>query len=144
METTLSTVFVDTNVLFSGVYKNHTPPGKILNLHRDKTIQIIVSQQVLDETVRNIKRKYSIALPKLIRFLTTHPPLIQPDPSLQQIKKWLNVINSVDAPILAAAVKAKPKYFITGDKAHFTPRVARASGLTILSPKEFIDQFTPD
>lgn len=138
METTLSTVFVDTNVLFSGVYKDHTPPGKILNLHRDKKIRIVVSQQVLDEVVRNIKRKYPIGLPKLIKFLTTHPPVVQPDPSLQQTKKWLSVINSVDAPILAAAVSAKPKYLVTGDKKHFTIKVAQASRLTILSPKEFI------
>src|SRR3989344_6285283 len=142
METTLSTIFVDTNVLFSGVYKDNTSPGEILNLHRDKKIQIVVSQQVLDEVVRNIKRKYSIGLPKLIKFLTTHPPVVQPDPSLPQIKKWLSVINFVDAPILAAAVKAKPKYFVTGDKAHFPPKVAQASRLTILSPKEFIDQFS--
>lgn len=138
MAKNLLPVFVDTNVFFSGFYKPTGYPREILNLHQQNAISIVTSQSVLDELVRNLKAKFPSILPSVIRFLTLYPTQVQPHPTPKQIKAWSQVINPDDAVILAAAVSAKTKYFVTGNKKHFTPQVARASGLTILSPKEFI------
>jgi hypothetical protein len=43
-----------------------------------------------------------------------------------------------DVPILVAALKAQPDWFITENTRHFTQQVARRTGLRIVHPWEFI------
>lgn len=50
------------------------------------------------------------------------------------------MIEAKDTPILAAAVLAKPDRFVTLNTKHFTEAVAQASGLTIRTPAEFIQE----
>jgi len=48
-------------------------------------------------------------------------------------------IHEEDAPILAAAVAARPDLLVTGD-AHFlsSPGIAKKSGLRVLTPTRFL------
>jgi hypothetical protein len=48
-----------------------------------------------------------------------------------------------DLPVLVAAVKAGPDWFISDNVAHFGPEVANATGLNILTSYEFLRRFTP-
>ncbi len=43
-----------------------------------------------------------------------------------------------DIPVLAAAIRAKPNWFITDNIAHFNYDVAKATGLIIVTPKQFL------
>ena len=43
-----------------------------------------------------------------------------------------------DVPIIAAAIRAKPDWFLTDNTSHFDHRVAEKSGLTIATPQDFL------
>lgn len=43
-----------------------------------------------------------------------------------------------DIPVLAAAIKAKPDWLLTDNIRHFNASVAKATGLTIVTPTQFL------
>jgi len=55
---------------------------------------------------------------------------------VRQAQQWIRHKN--DAPVLAAAVKAKPHWLISDNTDHFDAEVAKATGLVIASPQEFL------
>ena len=133
-------VFLDSNVIFSGMYHSQSAPGVILEHFIEGRLKVIISQQVLEEVVRTIKEKLPQALPALRRLLVNIPPEIREAPTPEEIARWAEVIHIEDAGILAAAVAAQPDYFITGDKHFFeNPDIVEKSGLHIVTPAQFIE-----
>ncbi len=137
-------VFLDANVIFSGLYSSHGAPGAILELFIKGRINVVISQQVLEEVIRTIKEKLPGALPALKRLLVNAPPEVTADPSSEAIQYWANEINPADAAILAAAIAAKPDYFISGDN-HFlaNPAILEKAGLNIVAPAQFLKLLEP-
>jgi putative PIN family toxin of toxin-antitoxin system len=135
-------VFLDSNVIFSGLYSSERAPGIILEHFVKGNIIVVVSQQVLEEVVRTIKEKLPDALPALRKFLVSTPPEVVADLALEKVERWARKIPEADAAILIAATVAKPDYFITGDN-HFieNPGIARETGLHIVTPAQFIELF---
>ena len=137
-------VFLDTNVIFSGLYSFQGAPGTILKHFVEGHISVVVSQQVLEEVVRTIKEKMPEALPALKRFLVNAPPEVVADPSPEAQQRWAKEIHTADAAILAAAIAAKPDYFITGDNHFFENRtIIEKSGLNIITPAQFLKLLEP-
>jgi putative PIN family toxin of toxin-antitoxin system len=132
-------VFLDSNVIFSGLYSSEGAPGIILEHLVKGSIRAVVSQQVLDEVVRTVRAKLPDALPALRRLLVSTPPEVVADPELQEMERWMNKLPLWDAAILVAAIGAQPDYLITGDK-HFTenPIIAEEAGVHIVSPADFL------
>ena len=132
-------VFLDSNVIFSGLYSPEGAPGIILERFVKGSIRVVVSQQVLEEVIRTIKAKLPSALPSLRRLLVSTPPEVVADPQRRELERWMNKLPLGDAVILAAAIGAQPDYFITGDK-HFTesPSIAEEAGLRIVTPAQFL------
>lgn len=132
-------LFIDSNVLISGIYSTKGPPAKILFTHAMGQIRIVVSQLVLQETVFTLKEKVPEAIPALNAFLTGSPPEIVVNPAIGQVKKWADYLQVEDAVIFAAAVSAEPDYFVTGDK-HFllTGALETKSGLSIVTPARVV------
>jgi putative PIN family toxin of toxin-antitoxin system len=132
-------VFLDTNVIFSGLYSSRRAPGTILQYFIEGRISVVVSQQVLEEVIRIIKEKLPESLPALKRFLVNVPPEVGVDPSLDEIHYWTKIIHPADAVILAAAIAAKPDYFITSDN-HFLENhtFMEEAGLNIVTPAQFL------
>jgi putative PIN family toxin of toxin-antitoxin system len=134
-----SRVFLDANVIFSGLYSSRGAPGVILKHLIEGDIRVVVSQQVLEEVIRTMKEKLPEALPILKKFLVNTPLEIVEDPSPGEISRWAKKIHPDDAAILAAAISAKPDYFVTGDN-HFlgNPALIKEAGLNILAPAHFV------
>lgn len=132
-------VFLDSNVIFSGLYSPEGAPGIILEHFLKGNISVVMSQQVLEEVLRTIKEKLPDSLPALRRLLVNTPPEVAADPKLPDIKRWTQIFHPGDAAILAAAIAARPDYFITGDR-HFVenPDIAKETGLTIVTPAQFL------
>jgi putative PIN family toxin of toxin-antitoxin system len=132
-------VFLDSNVVFSGLYSPEGASGIILKHFVKGSIRVVVSQQVLEEVVRTVRGKLPSALPALRRLLVSIPPEVIADPELQETERWMNILPLGDAAILAAAIGAQSDYFITGDK-HFTedPGIAEEAGLQIVTPADFL------
>jgi putative PIN family toxin of toxin-antitoxin system len=132
-------VFLDSNVIFSGLHSPEGAPGVILEHFVKGSIRVVISQQVLEEVVRTIRAKLPGALPALRILLVSIPPEVVADPQPQDAKHWMKDLSLGDAVILAAAIGAQPDYFVTGDK-HFAEdqSIARESGLRIVSPADFL------
>jgi len=134
-------VFLDANVIFSALYSSKGAPNAILEAYVEGKIEVVISHQVLAETILNIQRKKPDLLPNLYFFLQQAPFEIQPDPSVEDIARWAKVINPPDTPILAAAIAAGPDFLVTGNTQHFTPEVAKKAKLRILTPAQFIQTY---
>jgi predicted nucleic acid-binding protein len=129
--------FVDTNVLFSGLYGPGSP-ALILAWHARGELTIVVSRQVLDELVRTIRRKRPAILSPLRTFLANAPPEVTADPGPDEVRAAEQCINARDAPILAAAVKSGADCLVSGNTRHFTPEAGRRAGITIMTPAEYL------
>ncbi|WP_324664294.1 putative toxin-antitoxin system toxin component, PIN family [Dehalococcoides mccartyi] len=137
-------IFLDTNVIFSGLYSSQGAPGVILKYFVEGRISIVVSQQILEEVIRTIKDKLPEALPALKKFLVNAPPEVGGDPSPESIQRWAKEIHPADAAILAAAIAAKPDYFITGDNDFLGNHIImEKAGINIMTPAQFLKLLEP-
>jgi putative PIN family toxin of toxin-antitoxin system len=132
-------IFLDSNVIFSGFYSPQRVTGKILRLCVDGKIILVISRQVLDETMRNAKRKAQDMLEPLTRFLITVPVEVVANPEPLEIKQWSQQLSAADASVLLAAIAAKPDYFVTGDN-HFlrNPDLEKLTALRIITPAQLL------
>jgi len=78
-------VFLDSNVIFSGLYSAKGAPGIILERFIEGKLRVVISQQVLDEVIRTIKAKLPEALPALSKLLVNAPPEIRKDPTPEKM-----------------------------------------------------------
>lgn len=133
-------VFLDTNVIFSALYSPTGPPAQILRLHIDGRIQMVLSQQVLEELARTITAKLPAAAAAVQALLLNAPPEVVPDPSLAEVKRWTQLVGTVDAPVIAAAWEAGVDCFVSGDQGFLAKadEIAKER-ITVLSPRQFIE-----
>jgi putative PIN family toxin of toxin-antitoxin system len=133
-------IFLDSNVLVSGIYSRTGTPARIVDLHVSGRISILVSRLVIEEVVHASRVKLPTAIPRLAAFLTNSPPEIVADPQYPDVDKWTAYLQLDDAVILAAAIGAKADYFVTGDRHFLAAKTAAAGcGLTIVTPAQLIE-----
>jgi len=134
-------IFFDTNVIFSGLYRQGGPPAELLDRYAENRLTMVICQQVLEELVRSIEEKVPRALPSLYLFLSSTPPEILAHPGAKEVTRWAQVIHQQDAPILAAAIAAEVDYLVTGNTRHFIAdsEVARKSRLRIVTPAQLVE-----
>jgi len=133
-------IFLDANVIFAGLYSTRGAPNAILKAHIDGLVAAVVSRQVIEETVANIRNKQPHLVPILYFLLQNAPFEIQPDPTADEVQRWAGIIHPTDAPVLAAAIAAQPDALVTGNTRHFTPEVAKKAHLRILTPAQFVEE----
>jgi putative PIN family toxin of toxin-antitoxin system len=133
-------VFLDASVLFAACYSQTGSSRELIRQAIRGKIQIVVSQHVLKEVVKNLAQKAPGALPTFQRFVDLVAPEMAENPTVEELKQAADYIHLKDAPIVAAAVKARVDYLVTWDRKHFlkVPQVAEKSGLTIVAPDELV------
>ncbi len=138
-------VFLDSNVVISGLYSPEGAPGIILEHFVRSNINVVVSTQVLEEIIRTIKEKLPGTLPALKRLLVNMPPEVVIDPELPAIEPWRKWLQIGDASILAAVISAGPDYFVTGDE-HFLDNreIAKHAGLNVVTPAQLLEIWEKD
>lgn len=133
-------VFVDANVLIAGTDSQSGASNAVLKMAEVGLFHLVVCTQVLDETERNLRKKLPRALPNFAAQLARLRLEILPDPTIEQVERWKEIIETKDAPILCAAVASGVDRFITLNTKDFTPEVATQSGLTFLTPAQFVEE----
>jgi len=133
-------VFLDASVFFAASYSK---TGASRDLFREairERIRIVVSPHVLEETERNLAQKAPEALTAFHNLLDLVAAEVVEKPTLEEVKQAATYIHVKDAPIVAAAVKAKVDYLVTWDRRHFIddPEVAGKSSLTIVTPDKLM------
>jgi len=131
--------FLDSNVIFSGLYSGGGPPGAVIEQAVEGRFTMVISRQVLDEVVRTIAEKLPDAVPNLWILLTNTPIEICRDPEPGDIEAWVEITGADDAPIAAAAGAAEVDFFVSGDS-HFLKAAVEAEkkGLHVVSPSDFL------
>ena len=105
-------------------------------LAADGRLQVVLSEDVIEEVERNLKRKAPAALPAWHDLLTILTPEMVPSPAPDVIQAAARYTEPKDAPIIAAAMVSDCPYVVTYDQKHLLlrPEVAEESGLQIVTP----------
>ena len=138
----MTRVFIDTSVLIAGVASVTGASASVLDLGEAGVIKLVISRQVLIEADRNLTVKLPGMVDRFRRYLRRLAPVLEEDPSPEEIESAASIIHPKDASILAAAKKAKVDFLVTLDKKHFlSARPAKTTGVRIVSPGEFLKHF---
>ena len=131
-------VVLDTNVLLSGIAYPASVPGKILAAWRHGSVEVLLSDYILDELRRVLPRlahRHGLSaseIDDLVDALSIQAEVIEPatgsTPDLRDPKD-----EDVLGTLIAALQSSAADYLITGDK----DLLALADRHPILSPAEF-------
>ena len=133
--------FLDTSALLSGLNSPTGAAGVIIAACFGHNIIPVISPQVIEESERNVARKFPM-LGNSFRSFLLLPPEITPNPTLKQIRKAYQILPTSDAPILAAALRAGPDVLITWDIHDFLrTNVTQGVPFPILLPGDFVIQY---
>ena len=135
-------VFVDTNVLISGIFFKGNE-SKLLSM---SNIDLITSDVVVEELKEVVRRKLKsfktenlkIALEEIDLALKDFTKIVKEEEYRRELKRTLKLIsNKKDAKILAAALIVKADYLVTGDEDFFIPEVKKV--INIKRTKEVLE-----
>ncbi|MEW6765206.1 MAG: putative toxin-antitoxin system toxin component, PIN family [Pseudomonadota bacterium] len=131
-------VVLDTNVLLSGIAYPGSVPGKIMSAWRHGSVEVLLSEFILDELRRVLPRlahRHGLSdaeMEDLVDILSIQAELIEPR---QEADHDLRDVN--DLPVLGTLMTAVETcgahYLITGDK----DLLALAERYPILTPAQF-------
>ena len=129
-------VILDTNVFVSGVFFTG-PPYRILEAWRDGKLQLVISEDILEEYRRVgevlVERFPSIDLRPFLALMTVSAEM---SPSKRFAAPLCD--DPDDDMFIACALASKCKMIVSGDK-HLL-KMSEFRGIKVLSPREFVDQ----
>ena len=134
---TKSKLFFDSSALIAGVLSRTGAACVLMLFSEQGKLDLFISEHVIEECERSLARKAPAALPAFRTALKDIQPKIVTALTIEEIQASLYMISDpTDAPILAAAIKAKVDFLVTHNRRHFLddPKVAEKSGLKIGTP----------
>jgi predicted nucleic acid-binding protein len=131
-------------VLYAAVFSATGPARRLILKGLQGSITLCISDFVLAETKRNLTKNAPLTLP----YFTSIADLLSSqatNPTKAEVLKAAQVVHLKDAPIVAAAVKAKAHYLATHDVKHLLTHaqaIDTAYGITVLSPADLLSVLT--
>jgi len=139
-------VFLDSNVIISGLFSDKGAPRIILDLLcLDLPVLAgMTGQYNIIEIERNIKKKMPEVLSLYNEYLPKLNLEIIPLPASEKIRDLSGHISDKDAPVLASAIMGKVDFLVTGDKKDFVrPSKKGKYPFKIATPSEFLEKILP-
>jgi uncharacterized protein len=137
-------IFLDSSVLYAAAFSPTGPARRLILKGLQGSITLCISGLVLEETKRNLTKNAPLALPSFtILAELLSPGLI--NPTTADVLKAAQVVHLKDAPIVAAAAKAKAEYLATHDVKHLlnhAQAIEAAYGITVIAPAELVNILT--
>jgi len=136
-------VFLDSNVILSGLLSEKGPPRLILDIFC-AGVPILCGQTGaynLTEIERNLARKLPAALTVYQEYLPRLNLEIIPLPARADIEEYLGMTADKDVPVLVSAIQGKADFLVTGDKKDFAPLRKRRLPFAVVTPAEFVEIF---
>lgn len=134
-------IFLDSSALISGLNSPNGAAGLIISAFLAGEFFIFISEQIVEEVERNVQTKFPLLREQFLSFLLTQPKIIK-QPSPAKIRKAYKLIQTEDAPILAAALKSKPDFLITWDKKHFLKKeILLNAPFIVCTPQDFLQKY---
>jgi len=130
-------VILDTNVFISGIFFSG-PPSQILKAWANRTFQIVLSRQILEEYQRvaqALSSKFqAIEISPIIELVTIHGQFIDTEEFDIPVCE-----DPDDNKFIECAVAGNCKIIVSGDK-HLL-NLAGYHGITILRPRKFVEKY---
>ncbi len=138
-------VFLDSNVIISGLFSDKGAPRIILDLVCLGLPMLTCATGAYNiiEIERNLTRKMPDVLPVYREYLPLLNLEVIPLPSSEMIRKMFGLTSDKDIPVLASAISGGVDFLVTGDKKDFI-RLKGKHSFRILSPSEFLDVILPE
>jgi len=140
-------VFLDSNVILSGLLSDKGAPRIILDLLTLELPFLVGStgRYNLIEIERNLKGKMPQILAVYKRYLPRLNLKVISVPRPEELREFAGKITDKDIPVLVSAIRSKADFLVTGDKRHFQ-RIKLPGGylLKIVTPSEFIELILPE
>jgi predicted nucleic acid-binding protein len=140
-------VFLDSNVILSGLLSERGAPRIILDLLSLRLPFLIGStgRYNLIEIERNLKKK----IPGLLFLYKAYLPKLNlkvvPLPRPEEVRDFSGQIAEKDIPVLISAIRGKVDFLVTGDKQHFGKmKELDKFPFHVVTPSEFIDSIFPE
>jgi putative PIN family toxin of toxin-antitoxin system len=140
-------VFLDSNVILSGLISDTGAPRIILDLLTLKLpfLTGCTGRFNLMEIERVLKKKMPQALAVYQQYLPHLNLTIIPVPRGQELKEFTHTIADKDLPVLVSAIRGTADFLVTGDKRHFQKITSLGDyTLKIVTPAEFVDRILPE
>jgi predicted nucleic acid-binding protein len=140
-------IFLDSNVILSGLISDKGPPRIILDVLtlRLPFLAGSTGKYNLIEIERNLKKKMPGLLSAYKRYLPRLYLKIIPLPRQAELREYSGQIMDKDIPVLVSAIRGKADFLITGDKQHFERlKTSRKYPFKIVTPSDFIDDILPE
>jgi uncharacterized protein len=133
-------IFLDSSVLYAAAFSATGPARRLILKGIEGSIAPSLSDLVLEETKRNLTKNAPSALPYFTILADLFSPFIT-NPTKADVRKAAQIVHLKDAPIVAAAAKAKAEYLATHDVKHLLAQaqvIEEAYGITVLTPAEVL------
>ena len=133
---------MDSSALFAAMLSSTGAARELVRLAVNDEIELVISEDVVVETRRNIERKVPELLDLVDRLLDAVDPEIVPSPSKKAVRIAEAYVAKKDAFIIAAAIDANVDFVATFDRQHLIdpPQVSSRSGLNIETPSTILNQ----
>ncbi|MEJ2354022.1 MAG: PIN domain-containing protein [Anaerolineales bacterium] len=133
-------IFLDSSVLFSAAYSSTGYSRDLLLMAARGEIILVISPHVVTETRRNLIESAPDAIPYL-ELLFDIIPFEYIKPAKRDVLSAAKHVAQKDAPIIAAAKRAKVDFLVTLDKRHLLgrPELAAYVGTRIVAPKSAVE-----
>lgn len=141
MPSGVSRVFLDSNVIISGLLSAKGAPRIILDLlclHLPQLHGMTGAYNMM-EIERNLARKLPAALPVFQEYLPRMNLEIAPLPLYEELEPWFGATADKDVPVIVSAVNCKADFLVTGDMGDFGALMVRDDlPFRVLTPAEFV------
>lgn len=140
-------IFLDSNVILSGLLSDKGAPRLVLDL---LSLQLpfligLTGRYNLIEIERNLRKKMAALLPVYKRYLPTLNLKIIPLPRPEEISEFSGHVTDKDVPVIVSALQGRADFLVTGDKRHFEKlKVHGDYPFKTVTPAEFLDLVFPD
>ena len=138
-------VFLDSNVILSGIFSDRGSPRIILDILSLNLSFItgMTGRYNIMEIERNLKSKLPEAVPVYKEYIAKLNLRIIPVPAMEEVKKYTGTTSPKDVPVLVSAIKSKADYLITGDKKDFG-KLKGDYPFKITGPTDFLEIILPE
>jgi predicted nucleic acid-binding protein len=138
-------VFLDSNVLISGLFSDKGVPRLVLDILSLELprLRAVTGAFNIDEMEKTLGRKLPAALPSFRSSLALLGLDIVPVPSPKEMAPLAGMTAPKDIPVLASAIIGKADVLVTGDKRHLLRIKKGALPFPVLSPADFLENFLP-
>jgi putative PIN family toxin of toxin-antitoxin system len=141
MPSGVNRVFLDSNVIISGLLSAKGAPRIILDLlclHLPNLHGVTGAYNMM-EIERNLVRKLPAALPVFQEYLPRLNLEIVPLPLYEELEPWFGITADKDVPVIDSAVNGKADFLVTGDTNDFGALMKRDDlPFRVLTPAEFV------